>query len=113
MSAGVPTLAYPCHAQVMTEQILTITSATVAPERADEVVAAYEALLATPFPDGLVRTELIHDGAGGWAIHTWWRDRATLDAMRALPEPPAAPTMFRSLGAEPSLAIRSVVRASQ
>ena len=97
----------------MSEQILTITSATLAPERADEVVAAYEALLAQPFPDGLTHTELVHDGAGGWAIHTWWRDRGVLDAMRALPEPPAAPTLFRTLGAEPSLSIRTVVRASE
>jgi hypothetical protein len=42
-----------------------------------------------------------------WRI-TLWRDRASLDAMRAGPEPPAAPRLFSQVGAEPSLQVYEV-----
>ena len=38
-------------------------------------------------------------------IQSLWRDQAALDAMRALREPPAAPRLFRQVGAEPVLRI--------
>jgi hypothetical protein len=40
-----------------------------------------------------------------WRIQTLWRDQQALDTMRAAPEPPAAPALFRRLGAEPQLQI--------
>jgi hypothetical protein len=40
-----------------------------------------------------------------WRIQTLWRDQQALDTMRAAPEPPAAPTLFRQVGAEPTLQI--------
>jgi len=89
--------------------VLTIVSADVDPARADELVAAYEALLAGGLPDGLLETQLLGDGEGHWAIHSLWRDRAALEDMRAAPEPPAAPALFRRFSAEPSLAIMTVL----
>jgi len=89
----------------MAGQVLTEVSAVVAPGREAELLAAYRALVAGPLPDGLVRTELLGGQDGRWRIHTLWRDRAALDAMRAAPDPPAAPRLFREVGAEPELAI--------
>ncbi|TAM69225.1 MAG: hypothetical protein EPN48_07470 [Microbacteriaceae bacterium] len=96
----------------MGKQILTITSAEVPAERAGEVVSAYQAILEQDFPDGLLHTHLVHDGRGNWAIHTLWRDQAAIDAMRTGPRPPAAPALFRTLGAEPTLRILTVEAAS-
>jgi quinol monooxygenase YgiN len=89
-------------------QILTEVSAIVAPEREAGLVAAYRALVAHTLPDGLVRTELLSGQDGHWRIQTLWRDRAALDAMRAAPEGPAAPRLFREAGAEPALALFDV-----
>src|SRR5919198_247788 len=93
--------------------ILTIVTADVDQGQAQEVIAAYEMLLAGGLPDGLLETQLLGDGQGRWAIHSLWRDRAALDAMRAAPEPPAAPTLFRRFSAEPALAIMAVLVASR
>jgi quinol monooxygenase YgiN len=89
--------------------ILTIVTADVDQARAPDVIAAYETLLAGGLPDGLLETQLLGDGEGHWAIHSLWRDRAALDAMRAAPEPPAAPALFRRFTAEPTLAIMTVL----
>lgn len=93
--------------------ILTIVTADVDEDRAEELTRAYEALLAEGLPEGLLETRLLGDGHGHWAIHSLWRDRAALDAMRAGPEPPAAPTLFRRFSAEPALAIMSVLVTSR
>ncbi|MVU76281.1 hypothetical protein GPX89_03375 [Nocardia sp. ET3-3] len=90
--------------------VLTEVSAIVAAEREDELVAGFTELLRGGFPDGLVRTELLN-GGGRWRIQTLWRDRAALDAMRNSGEPPAAPALFRKVGAEPVLEILAVAAA--
>jgi len=89
--------------------ILTIVTADVDQAQGQELIAAFELLLAGGLPDGLLETRLLGDGHGHWAIHSLWRDRAALDAMRASPEPPAAPTLFRRFSAEPTLAIMPVL----
>lgn len=89
--------------------MLTMVTAEVDQARADELVAAFAELLTGELPDGLLETRLLGDGHGRWAIHSRWRDRAALDAMRALPEPPAAPALFRRFGAEPVLAVLQVL----
>jgi quinol monooxygenase YgiN len=89
--------------------ILTMVTATVDEAQGQELTTAFVELLAEGLPDGLLETRLLGDGHGGWAIHSLWRDRAALDAMRAEPEPPAAPTLFRRFSAEPTLAIMAVV----
>jgi hypothetical protein len=92
----------------MTGQVLSEVSAFVLPERVAALVAGYRELLARPLPDGLLRTELLGGEDGRWRIQTLWRDRAALDAMRAGPRPPAAPQLFREVGAEPELAVFDV-----
>jgi hypothetical protein len=92
----------------MTGQVLTEVSGIVAAEREADLLAAYRDLVAHPLPDGLVRTELLDGGDGHWRIQTLWRDRAALEAMRTGPEPPAAPRLFREVGADPQLRIHDV-----
>lgn len=89
----------------MTARLLTEVSAVVADDRVDDLVQGFQDLLQGEVPDGLLRTELLQGQAGQWRIQTLWRDRAALDAMRASAEPPAAPALFRRVGAEPSLAV--------
>ncbi len=89
----------------MSGEIMTEVSAIVAEARADEVPAAFAELAGRPLPGGLLRTELLAGGDGEWKIQSLWRDRAALDAMRAGAGPPAAPALFRQLGAEPVLRI--------
>ena len=92
--------------------MLTEVRATVDPSRQDDLVAGFEALLAATPPDGLVRTELLHVGSE-WRIHTLWRDREALLAMRAGTAEPAAPKLFRSVGADPELTILEVSASTQ
>ena len=92
----------------MTGQILTEVLATVDADREAELLAGFEELIAGPLPDGLLRTELLRGGNQEWRVQTLWRDRAALDAMRAGAEPPAAPRLFRGVGAEPSLRVYAV-----
>jgi quinol monooxygenase YgiN len=92
-------------------QVLTVVSAAVADDRVNDLTAGFAALLAQPLPDGLLRTELLSAPSGEWRIHSLWRDRAALDAMRALPDPPAAPQLFRQVGADPTLQVYVVQAA--
>lgn len=92
-------------------EILTEVSALVPEDRSADVLHAFQELLQSPFPDGLLRTELLRGSGAEWRIQTLWRDQAALDAMRAAPEPPAAPTLFRQLGAEPELRVYAVQAA--
>ena len=93
----------------MSEQILTEVSAVVAEDREDDLLTGFTALLNQPVPDGLLRTELLRGADGAWRIQSLWRDRAALDAMRTSAEPPAAPALFRRVGADPTLGILVVV----
>lgn len=92
----------------MPAQILTEVSATVDVDREAELVKGFQELTARGTPEGLVRTELLRGPNRQWRIQTLWRDRASLDAMRAGPEPPAAPRLFSQVGAEASLQVLQV-----
>jgi quinol monooxygenase YgiN len=89
-------------------RVLTEVAARVTPDHVANLQAGFETLLAGPLPDGLLRTELLRGPDGQWRIHTLWRDHEALDAMRASGEPPAAPRLFRAVGAEPTLTILEV-----
>jgi len=84
---------------------MTEVGAIVATKRADEVPAAFTEFTQRPLPEGLLRTELLAGPDGEWKVHSLWPDQAALDAMRAGAEPPAAPALYRRLGAEPVLRI--------
>jgi hypothetical protein len=86
----------------MNRRILTVVSATVDTNREAELVAGFRSLLVDSVPDGLLHTQLLKGANGGWQIQTLWRDRAARESMRAASEPPAAPRLFRSVGADPN-----------
>ncbi len=92
----------------MTRRVVTAVSAAVDSEREDELVAGFRVMAGEPRPEGLLRSELLRGPDGRGVVQTLGRDRAALDARRARPEPPAAPTLFRSVGAEPTLEILEV-----
>lgn len=89
---------------------MTEARASVDASLGGAVVAGFEALLAEPRREGLLNTELLH-GERDWCIQTLWREQAALVAMRASTDGPAAPGLFRSLGAEPEPTVLRV-RAS-
>jgi hypothetical protein len=95
----------------MSGPVLTEVSAVVAIEREGSLLAGFRDLLVQPMPDGLLRTELLRGQDGHWRIQTLWRDRAALDAMRAGPQPPAAPQLFRRVGADPVLAVFEIAES--
>jgi quinol monooxygenase YgiN len=92
--------------------VLTVVGATLDPGRDAAVREAFAELLTKALPDGLLRTELLAGREGRWQIQSLWRDRAALDAMRAGPEPPAAPALFTSLGGVPALEVFEVAAAT-
>jgi hypothetical protein len=88
--------------------VLTILEATVSPERAADLQAAFRQAAAR-VPPGLIRSHLISAAADPtrWRIETLWVSRDALAAMRQAGTP-AGVLMFRAAGAEPSLAIYDV-----
>jgi hypothetical protein len=97
----------------MRGQILTVVSAAVDPSREEELEAAYQAVLERKLPDGLLASALLRGEGNTWQIATLWRDWAAVMAVRSAPEPPAAPRVFRQVGAEPTLAVFELVRGIQ
>jgi quinol monooxygenase YgiN len=87
--------------------VLTEVRATVEASQWETLVAAFGQLLAGSRPDGLLRTELLQFG-DEWRVQSLWRDREALAAMRSSTEEPAAPKLFRELGARPELTILDV-----
>lgn len=88
--------------------VLTILEATVAPERAAELQAAFRGA-ATQVPPGFIRSHLVSATAdpARWRIETLWTSRDALAAMRQAGTP-AGVLMFRAAGAEPSLSVYDV-----
>jgi len=89
--------------------VLTILEATVAPERAADLQAAFRNA-GGQVPAGLIRSHLVSAAADAtrWRIETLWTSREALAAMRQTGTP-AGILMFRAAGAEPSLSIYDVV----
>ena len=88
--------------------VLTILEATVAPERAADLQAAFRGA-AAQVPPGFIRSHLL--SATGdptrWRIETLWASREALASMRQTGTP-AGVLMFRAAGAEPSLSLYDV-----
>ena|SRR5689334_682483 len=89
--------------------VLTILGATVAPERAADLQAAFRGA-AAHVPPGLIRSLLVCSAADAtrWRIETLWASREALAAMRQAGTP-AGVLMFRAAGAEPTLSVYDVV----
>lgn len=88
--------------------MLTVLEATVAPERAADLQAAFRNA-ATQVPPGLLRSHLVTATADPtrWRIETFWTSREALMAMRQAGTP-AGVLMFRAAGAEPTLSVYDV-----
>lgn len=88
--------------------VITILEATVAPERAPDLQAAFRAA-AEQAPPGFIRSHLVSAMADPtvWRIETLWSSREALLAMRQTGTP-AGVLMFRAAGAEPSLSLYDV-----
>lgn len=95
----------------MTRQVLSEVSAMVAEDREAELAAMYRELTSGPLPNGLIRTELLREAGGRWRVQSLWRDVAALEAVRTGRDRPAAPDLFRRVGAEPTLSVFEVVVA--
>ena len=92
----------------MTAQVLTVVSATLSDEQASTLRGAYQDLLASPHPPGLLRSELVSGPGGYWAVHSLWLNKDMLDVLLSQLGPLPVPTLFRKLGVEPQLLICEV-----
>ena len=88
--------------------VLTILEATVQPDRAPDLQAAFRSA-ASQVPPGLVRSLLVCSASDSahWRIETLWTGREALAAMRQAGTP-AGVLMFRAAGAEPTLSLYDV-----
>ena len=88
--------------------VLTILEATVAPERAADLQAAFR-VAGARVPPGFIRSHLVSavTDPTRWRIETLWTGREALAAMRQAGTP-AGVLMFRAAGAEPSLSVYDV-----
>jgi heme-degrading monooxygenase HmoA len=88
--------------------VLTILEATVAPEHAAALQAAFRNA-AGHVPPGFIRSHLVSAASDPtrWRIETLWTSREALAAMRQAGTP-AGVLMFRAAGAEPSLSVHDV-----
>jgi hypothetical protein len=93
----------------MVAEVVTVVRGQVPTNREAELIGGFAGLKNDPRPAGLLKSELHRGEDGWWQIQTVWRDRTALDAMRAGSEPPAAPRLFRQVGAEPTLQIYEIV----
>lgn len=90
--------------------VLTILESHVSPDKQAALQSAFETATAQLDP-GIEQTFLVRSNGDPtlWRIMTVWRDREALDAMRASGETPRGVLIFREGGAEPSLAVFTVV----
>lgn len=89
--------------------VMTILEAHVAPENWVALEEAYRAGT-KDLPPQLVETFLIHSNPDStlWRIVGLWHSREALEEMRQSTETPGAVLMFRTAGAEPTLAVFDV-----
>lgn len=87
--------------------VVTVLEASVHPERAADLQAAYAETAHGPFPPGLVRSSLLQERSDQtrWRIETVWQSQEALAAMRQAPGKPRGVQIFEAAGAEPSLKI--------
>lgn len=78
-------------------EAVSLVSARIAPERRDEVLRAYRAVVGSGLPPAIRETLLLVDDDGTLAIATVWRSREALDAVRLGPEEPSARRVLREL----------------
>ncbi|WP_147454037.1 antibiotic biosynthesis monooxygenase family protein [Tessaracoccus antarcticus] len=83
----------------MGQRIMGVVTAHVAPEREEEFLAGIREILAGEKPDGFLRYEVLRGRDGLWLIHSVWRDREAMSALRAQGKTPAALMLLDRVGA--------------
>ena len=81
-------------------QVLTTVVLVVPDGREADLRAGFDALAAEPWPEGLLRFELLQGHDGRWHVHSLWRDREAVLALRRAGEPPKVLQLAERLGAE-------------
>jgi quinol monooxygenase YgiN len=94
-----------------TSMVMTMLEARVAPERWESLRASYAERARLSEEGPVVESFLVQadDDPETWRIVTVWRDRESLDAMRASGETPTGVLIFRDADAEPRLSIFNVL----
>ncbi|WP_063774157.1 antibiotic biosynthesis monooxygenase [Streptacidiphilus rugosus] len=93
----------------MINWVLVEANLSLPAEHEAKLIAAYHRLVAQPHPDGLLQTELLRGQDGHWRVQTLWRDRTSMEAMRASPMGSTAPRLFHDLDIESTFDIFDVV----
>jgi hypothetical protein len=86
----------------MTGLVLSITSATVAPESTAGLVEAYREVT-SQLPHSVLQTVLVKGDADNWRIITLWRSREQMLEYRRKVGTSAAVRIFREANAEPAV----------
>ncbi len=89
--------------------VLSLVSATISPERRDEVAEPYRAAIAGDLPPGARQTFLLAGDDGTMAIATVWESWEALDAMRSSGEEPLARRLLREAGGVPEARFLEIV----
>jgi hypothetical protein len=86
----------------MTGLVVSITSATVAPDSANALVEAYREVTAK-LPHSVLQTVLVRGEGDDWRIITLWRSREQMLEYRRKVGISAAVRIFRDVKAEPTV----------
>src|SRR4051794_40610057 len=88
--------------------VVTMVSATVPPDRADDLVDAFGAALRRGMPERR-HTSLLRGEGDLWRIVTFWHSRGDLDRYLETAERPFAAALLASVGGTPRVDILEVV----
>jgi hypothetical protein len=83
--------------------VLSLVTATIAPDRVADVLGPYREALAAGPPPGIRQTFLLVGDDGTVGIATVWHSRDALDAMRSSGEEPLARRLLREAGGTPDV----------
>jgi heme-degrading monooxygenase HmoA len=89
--------------------VLSLVSATIAPDRRDEVVEPYRSAIAGGLPPGARQTFLLAGDHGSMAIATVWESWEALEEVRSSGEEPLARRLLREAGGEPEARFFEIV----
>jgi len=88
--------------------VVTMVSARIAPDRADEVTGPFSEAVRAGLPERR-QTSLLRRDDDRWCIVTVWRSRHDLDAYLASVDEPFARRLFRNAGGTPEVEVFEVV----
>ena len=88
--------------------VVTMVSATIAPERASDVTGPFSKAVRAGMPERR-QTSLMRGDGDRWLIVTVWRSRDDLDAYLASVDEPFALRLLRSAGGAPEVEVFELV----